>query len=153
MTTISNDKQLRDLINGLDSDRQRTLGGRFAGSLLGITSNTRLQRAIEVASDADSTAEDIAEALKAARAVANDTYTACGRDADWMAQAEHFVARACAAALSPPEQLGAAENPAWKAAMYARMAKNCQMIETGEGEGETENEAQHQYEVAAAFGR
>ena len=149
MATITNDHQLRELINGLDSNRQRMLGGRFAQSVIGITSNSRLQRAAEAASRSDSTEEDIAEALKSARGVANDTYTACGRDADWLAQAEHFVARACAAALSPPEQLGSAGNPAWKAAMYARMAKNCQMIETGQAE--TDNEAQRQYQVAVSF--
>jgi hypothetical protein len=150
MASITNDQQLRELTNGLDADAQRVLGGRFAQSVIEITSSSRLKRAVEVASDPASSEEDMAEALKTARSIANDTYTACGRDADWMAQAEHFVARACAAALTAPEQLGASENPAWKAAMYARMAKNCQMIETGKGE--TDNEAQRQYQVASAAG-
>jgi hypothetical protein len=150
MATITNDQQLRGLINGLDRQSQRVLGGRFAEHVIGITSNSRLERAVEVAVNPDSSDEDLADALKAARGIANDTYTACGRDADWLAQAEHFVARACASALSPPEQLGTAVTPAWKAAMYARMAKNCHMIETGEGEAD--NEAQRQYGLAEAFG-
>ena len=37
-------------------------------------------------------------------------------------------------------------NAAWKAAMQARMAKNCEMME--ENEGEVETEAERQYRIA-----
>ncbi len=63
------------------------------------------------------------------KAYSVQTFTACGRDADWASQAEHFVAAAALAALLPEKQLPATNTVlAWKAAMQARMAKNCEMI-------------------------
>ena len=70
----------------------------------------------------------------------------CGKDTDWLAQADHFVAASAAAALTPADQLAAKTNPAWKAAMQARMAKNCEMMETDEGEAQSE--AERQYHIA-----
>jgi len=147
MVGISNDRELRDALQGLDLDQQRTLAGRFSLSVIGLTQDSRLRRAAEIAADPERTPEDVSEAFRTARSIAVDSYTACGRDADWMAQAEHFVAAACAAALTPKDQLGTGTNPAWKAAMHARMAKNCEMIESGEGS--LDNEAQRQYLIAA----
>ena len=68
------------------------------------------------------------------------------RAPDWLAQADHFVAASAAAALMPPSQLPEKTNPAWKAAVQARMAKNCEMME--EEEGEAESEAERQYRIA-----
>jgi len=89
------------------------------------------------------------DAFKSARSIAGDTSTACGQDTGWTAQAEHFVAAACLAALTPEDQIGKGTNPAWKAAMQARMAKSCEMIETADGA--VDNEAQRQYAIASAF--
>ena len=80
---------------------------------------------------------------------ATQTYTACGSDADWAAQAEHFVATAAAACLAPVEQAGVNSSNAWRAAMQARMAKNCEMILNDEGE--VANEAERQYRIAEAY--
>ncbi len=151
MASISNDRELRDALGGLDLGQQRTLAGRFSLSVMGPTTDRRLRRAAEVAADPKRTPEDVSESFRTARSIAVDTYTACGRDADWLAQAEHFVAAACAAALSPEDQLGAGSNPAWQAAMHARMAKNCEMIESGEGG--VDNEAQRQYLIAGGAHR
>ena len=73
----------------------------------------------------------------------------CGKDADWSAQAEHFVAMAYAAVLTPEPQIITKTNLAWKAAIQARMARNCAMIE--QDHGEVENEAVKQYEIASDF--
>jgi hypothetical protein len=146
MAAISNDQDLRKAIDGLDLAQQRLLAGRFVQSVLSLTTNERLHHAATVATDPKTSADAMSDAFKSARTIAVDTYTACGRDADWMAQAEHFVAAACVAALTPEEQIGKGTNPAWKAAMQARMAKNCEMIESGEGG--VDNEAQRQYTLA-----
>ena len=147
MASISNDRDLREALQGLDLGQQRTLAGRFALSVIGLTRDKRLQHAADVAVDPTRAPEEVSEAFRTARSIAVDSYTACGRDADWLAQAEHFVAAACAAALTPEDQLGTGSNPAWKAAMHARMAKNCEMIESGEGG--VDNEAQRQYRITA----
>lgn len=99
-----------------------------------------------MAMEPDAEDEEREEAYKAAKSIAVQTYTACGRDADWDAQAEHFVASACSAALTPDALITEKQNLAWKAAIQARMAKNCMMI--GSGEGEVDNEAVIQYEIA-----
>jgi hypothetical protein len=56
------------------------------------------------------------------------------------------VAASAAAALAPSARDDAKTNPAWKAAVQARMAKNCEMME--EKEGETDTEAERQYRIA-----
>ena len=65
---------------------------------------------------------------------------------DWLAQAEHFVAAALQAALAPADQLPGRSTAAWKAAMQARMARNCAMIETGQASADSES--QRQYKIA-----
>ena len=87
--------------------------------------------------------------MKAAKSYAVKTYTECGKDTDWLKQADHFVAAAVAAALTPPDQLAAKTNPAWKAAVQARMAKNCELMEKDEGEEETESD--RQYKIASQY--
>ena len=148
MPTISNDSDLRRVIDGLGFEQQRALGVRFAEGVIEFTSDARLKKALQAALDPNITDEELGEAYKSAKAISTATYTACGRDADWMAQAEHFVAASLQAALAPPEQHPGSSTPAWKAAMQARMARNCAMIETGQGG--VDNEAQRQYRIAEA---
>ncbi len=146
MATIDNDRELRDALQGMALDLQRTLAGRFVLSVIDLTGDHRLRRAAEVAANPKSAPEEVEEAFRTARSIAVETYTACGRDADWAAQAEHFVAAACAAALTPEDWLGSGVSPAWKAAMHARMAKSSHMIESGEVS--IDNEAERQYVIA-----
>jgi len=148
MPSISNDNDLRKAIEGLDFEQQRTLGVRFAESVIGFTDDNRLKRALRTALDPESNPEEIEEAYKTAKAISTATYTVCGRDTDWMAQAEHFVAAALQAALAPPELHPGKSTPAWRAAMHARMAFNCAMMESGEAG--VDNEAQRQYQIAHA---
>lgn len=147
--TISNDRELRSALDALSLAQQRTLGARFAQNVSTVTNNSRLLKALEVAITSDSTDQEREDAYKAAKSIAVQTYTSCGRDADWDAQAEHFVASACAATLLPGALLTEKFNPAWKAAIQSRMAKNCLMIESDEGE--MDNEAEKQYKIAEAF--
>jgi len=145
MAKITNDSELRAMIAGLGAKEQRTLGARFANSVASYTQNKQLLAAIEAAMEPDLADDDKEQAYKSAKSISVKTYTACGRDADWMLQAEHFVAAATTAALAPvAEQVGT--NPAWKAAMQARMAQNCAMMESAEAK--VDNEAKRQYEIA-----
>lgn len=147
--TISNDKELRAALDALSLDQQRAIAARFASSVAGLTDNPRLGKVLEIAMEPDSSDHDREDAYKVAKSIAVKTYTACGRDADWSAQAEHFVAAACTAALTPDALIMEKMNPAWKAAIQSRMAKNCMMIEGDEGQ--LENEAQKQYELTEEF--
>ncbi|MEA3275120.1 MAG: hypothetical protein U9Q81_07520 [Pseudomonadota bacterium] len=149
MAEISNDQALRTAIDKLDPQRQRILGAHFVQSVLHLSQDARINRAIEVANNRDASPAELEDAFRAAKGYAVKTYTACGKDTDWLAQADHFVAAAAAAALQPASEGGKEVSRAWKAAIQARMAKNCEMMEQ---EGvEPDTEAQKQYDVAGAF--
>ena len=143
---ITNDQQLRQALNDLPLETQRSLGARFVASVGHLSDNPIIQQGLQVANNPERTAAELEAAYKNAKKLAIDSYTACGRDADWLKQAEHFVAAAIAACLQPQEQRPEQENIAWKAAMQARMARNCEMIE--QDKGEVDNEANRQYAIA-----
>ena len=146
MAAITNDHELRDALNALPPIRQRIIGAKLAESVVHLCKDDRVIRALTAAQNPDSGDTELQDAYKAAKSYATKTYTACGKDTDWLAQADHFVAAAAAAALTPADQLSAKTNPAWKAAVQARMAKNCEMME--EDEGEMQTEAERQYRIA-----
>jgi hypothetical protein len=150
MAKIHNDQELRDALSVLSSDQQRMLGARFARSVIRLARDERLNRAIETALRDDASPGEVEDAYRAAKAYATRTYTDCGKDTDWLAQADHFVAAAAAAALTPEALMAERQNRAWKAAVQARMAANCEMMESDEVVGD-ETEAQRQYAIAAAF--
>jgi hypothetical protein len=148
MPVITNDSELRNAIDALSFDQQQALGIRFAESVADLTTDARLKRALETALAPGADAADRTEAYRTAKAISIATYTVCGHDTNWAEQAEHFVAATLTAALAPADQFAGKGNPAWKAAMQARMARNCAMIETGEGMADTES--QRQYRRASA---
>jgi hypothetical protein len=114
-----------------------------------LVDNPRLMNALKVALLPESSDEELKDAYKVAKSIATTTYTACGRDADWGLQAEHFIAAACAAALTPDALTSENLNIAWKAAIHCRMAKNCLLIESDSIE--VEGEADRQYRLTEAF--
>jgi hypothetical protein len=149
MANIQNDHALRAALNGLSSDQQRILGSRFAESVSRLSKDERVRRAIETGLREDCTPAELEDAFKAAKAYATKTYTDCGKDTDWLAQADHFVAAAAAAALTPDALVAERQNRAWKAAVQARMAVNCELIESDEVPDQSETE--RQYAIANAY--
>ncbi|WP_058558119.1 hypothetical protein [Thiohalocapsa sp. ML1] len=149
MPSISTDQDLRTLLNKLPAEQQRIIGARFAQSMLHLSRDERVNRAIDTALRADATAGELEDAYRAAKAYATKTYTDCGKDTDWLAQADHFVAAAIAAALTPDALLTEKTNRAWKAAMQARMANNCELVEN-DADAHTD-EVQRQYAIADEF--
>lgn len=146
---INNDLELRNALNGLTREQQRLLGARYTEGVAGAVDNPRLMSALKVALLPESSDQEQKDAYKVAKSIATKTYTACGRDADWGLQAEHFAAAACAAALTPDALATENFNAAWKAAIQARMANNCLMIESDAIEAESE--AERQYRVTETF--
>jgi hypothetical protein len=150
MATISNDKQFRDLLEQLPVEQQRRLGLRFAHNLVHLCRDERVKRAIETGLRADASAPELEDAYRAAKAWSTKTYTDCGKDTDWLAQADHFVAAAVATALTPDSMLPDNKtNRAWKAAMHARMANNCELVEA-DGDAHLD-EVNQQYAIATEF--
>ena len=149
MRKISNDHSLHQNLNNLAIEDQRLLAARYVNSVADLAQDQVLLDAIATAMAPDASASSRANAYKNAKSIAIKTYTSCGRDTDWLAQAEHFVAAGCAAALTPADTLSERVNPAWRAAMQARMARNCAMIEADEiDEG---SESQRQYKLTEEF--
>jgi hypothetical protein len=148
-THIANDQQLRQALNDLNAQQQRELGGLYVSNVSHLSGDSRIGRALEAAANSEISAQELEETYKSVKTFATQSYTACGRDADWAAQAEHFVAAAAAACLMPEELPGAKSNCAWRAAMQARMAKNCEMILNDMGE--VANEAEKQYQIAEKY--
>ncbi|RDH82060.1 MAG: hypothetical protein DIZ78_16665 [endosymbiont of Escarpia spicata] len=146
---ISNDQELRKVLDELPTTEQRDLGCRFVVSVRHLSEDPRIGQALEVIAERSGQPDEMLSAYKGVKALSNQTYTACGRDADWAIQAEHFVAAAAVACLLPEGQISNNTNLAWKAAVQARMAKNCEMILNDAGE--VDNEAQKQYAIAEAF--
>jgi hypothetical protein len=150
VATITNDRELRELLERLPLEQQRTVGLRFADSLAHLITNERVKRAIETGLREDAAPTELEDAYHAAKTWAANTYTECGKETDWLAQADHFVAASVAAALMPDKMLpDATTNRAWKAALHARMANNCELVEGGSDAHL--DEVARQYAIATEF--
>jgi hypothetical protein len=73
MATINNDQDLRALLYKLPADQQRIIGARFAQSVVHLSKDERVNRAIETALRADATAGELEDAYRAAKAWATKT--------------------------------------------------------------------------------
>ena len=85
-------------------------------------------------------------AAQAANTARVESFTQCGKETDWTAQAGHFVAKAAVACVRAAE---AGSNLAWDAAMQARLARTCQTV--ADGAGTDNREAEEQYRILEAF--
>jgi len=149
MTAITNDKQLREKLDSLDLEQQRLLAAQFVRNVINLSADKTVEKVLVVAEDASSSEDEQFNAYKLVKTIATKSYTDCGSETDWQEQAEHFVASAAMACLTPESLLAKGKSLAWKTAMQARMAKNCQMIE--QDSGDIDNEAQRQYQMAQDF--
>jgi hypothetical protein len=147
--SIANDQQLKKFLSELSIVEQRQLSADFIESIIALNPDPLIARVIELAREDQTSQLEMEEAYRSIKSLAVNTYTACGADADWKAQAAHFVATAAKACLTPESQLDGKNTLAWKCAMQARMAKNCEMMESESDI--VENEAQKQYQLADNF--
>ena len=152
--TIQNDQEFKQALAKLTIADQRILATQFVENVIHLNRDPLIEGALKVVRDTmhsnsvfDNSDSD--EIYKSIKSLAVNTYTACGGDADWPAQAAHFVATAAKACLTPLEHLGHKNNLAWKCAMQTRMAKNCEMIESDSST--IDNEAQKQYAIVDNF--
>ena len=147
MTEIRNDIEFRQKIESLEPVRQRTLAARFVESVLPFCSDERIGRVVKVATNPQATADELATALRTAKAAVIDSHARCGAECAWKDQAGYFVARAAVAAVSPAGQM--AGGSAWQAAMSSRMAATCRAIDGPEDN--TGQARMEQYRILSEF--
>jgi hypothetical protein len=137
------------MLERLNPEQQRRIGGLFIESVLDLCSDARIRRAVKVAMDADSDEEIREDAFHSAKTYAVSTYTECGRDTDWSRQAAHFVGVATACLLSEEAPPGGGSR-AWRVAMQVRNARNCALIDP-KTDSEINDEAERQRRIADEF--
>lgn len=147
--TIHNDQELKQALSNLSIKEQRILAAHFVANVAHLNPDPLIEHALKEVGEQNLATTELEEIYKSIKSLAVETYTACGNDADWPAQAAHFIATATKACLMPVEQLGNKKNLAWKCAMQTRMAKNCEMIDSDSNI--VDNEAQNQYRITNDF--
>jgi hypothetical protein len=143
---ISNDKEFKAALAALPAARQRQVAARFVERVYPLSNDVRVKAALDVAGRPDISDAELTVVSQAANTARVESFTQCGRETDWTAQAGHFVAKAAVACVKPAE---ADDNLAWEAAMQARMARTCQTV--AEGSGTENREAEEQYRILEAF--
>jgi predicted negative regulator of RcsB-dependent stress response len=143
---ISNDKEFKTALAGLSTAQQRQVAASFVQRVFTLSGDIRIKAALDAAARADVSDAELTVLSGAANTARVESFTQCGKETDWSAQAGHFVAKAAVACVKAAE---AGSNLAWDAAMHARMARTCQTVADGAG---TENvEAGEQYRLLEAF--
>lgn len=146
MVHINNDSEFKAVLSGLALVRQRQVGARFVKNVLALSKDARVERTIDSVSRTSLGDDELDAIYKSAKSACVDSFTRCGSECDWSSQAGHFVAEAAMACIKTP---GSGGNPAWDAAMNARMARTCESIAIGRG---TDNaEAAAQYRILSQF--
>ena len=144
--TINNDKDFKSALANLSISRQRQIAALFVQRVFSLSNDVRIKATLEAASRPDISDAELTVISQAANSARVESFTQCGKETDWSAQAGHFGATAAVACVKAAE---AGASPAWDAAMQARMARTCETVATGEG---TENrEAEEQYRILEAF--
>ena len=150
MSDISNDSDFRQALQVMDPVQQRQVAALFVEHVLALSGDKRLDRVIKTVADADATEDELAGALKSARATTFDHHARCGAEGHWSEQAGYFVARAAVAASTPPAQ-SRAGGPAWQAAMSARMAHTSMLIDDDTSQQTAHTECEWQYQSLSDY--
>ena len=116
----------------------------------GVLVYTKHGKVAKIAGDPDASGEELAAALKTARAVTFDSHARCGAEGHWSDQAGYFVARAAVAATTPPAH-SRAGGPAWQAAMSARMAHTTNLIDDVSNTQSAHTECLWQYQSLSDY--
>ncbi len=144
MRYVSDDTNFRQTLAELDALQQRKLAAIFVEHVLHLSDDKRLISVVKTVADKDASEDELASALKSARAATFDSHTRCGSEGHWSDQAGYFVARAAVAAATAQEQ-SRAGGPAWQAAMSARMAHTSMLIDQSPDQQTAHTECDWQY--------
>lgn len=142
----TNDREFKTKLGALPIAHQRQVAASFVQRVLPLSNDFRIKSALVLAQRSGVSEAELASAYQAANTARVESFTQCGKETDWTAQAGHFVAKAAVACVRPAAE---GENLAWEAAMSARMARTCETVANGEG---TENsEPAEQYRLLSEF--
>jgi hypothetical protein len=126
MSTVSNMKEFKDALESLSDEQQRVLGARFIAEVLDLTENKRLKEIQALAQQVDTSAEDLLTAYSNAQSIAVDlAFHGVMEPINFKKQAEHYLAKACAACLFPMPTSVKQRYRAWNVAHYCREARMC----------------------------
>jgi len=139
---INNDVEFKAALNGLDIHQQRRVAAAFIESVLPLCPDNRVSSVLGMVKRTGISDAELASAYREANSARVELFTQCGKEADWLGQAGHFVAKATLYCVKPPEP---GINLAWEAAMAARMARTCETV--AEGAGTENHEAENQYRI------
>jgi len=145
---VTNDTEFREVLKQLDAAQKREIGALFVDSVRSLTTESRVNRAMQVAHDKNASAEELEDVFKEVKRAMIDSRTRCGADCDWDDQAVHFVARAATAVVAPEGQCKAAD-PMWQVVQSCRMARNCALI--AKDDDSVNPEAETQYQIINNF--
>ncbi len=148
MAQITSDSDFKAAIDALDATQQRVVAGLFVKNVLELCDDGRITHVADIAANPDASDQELADALKTARATTIDCHARCGSEGDWQAQAGYFVARAATAALTPTSQ-SKGGGPAWQAAMSSRMARTSKQIDAEDVS--TNDESASQYKILSDY--
>jgi hypothetical protein len=96
---ISNDKEFKAKLGDLSVAQQRQVAARFVQRVFGLSNDVRVKAALDVALRPDVSEAELTVVSAAANTARVESYTQCGKETDWGAQAGHFVAKAAAACV------------------------------------------------------
>lgn len=147
MSQITNDKEFKQVLQGLDQTQQRVVAGLIVQHVLDLSNDDRLTHVIKTAMDNDASEDELSSALKSAKAATFDSHARCGSESNWTDQAGYFVGRAAVAAMTPLAQ-SKAGGPAWQAAMSSRMAQTSMQIDSDEIHT---NDNEWQYSILSGY--
>jgi len=130
MSKISSNEDFRQALSSLSLTQQRQVGARFVRDVLDLTNNPLVKNGQEIAGKPGVTAEELNNAYHGVHAAYVTTHPCSDLSAlDYAKQAEHFVAEACMACLSPTFHETSTHHLAAKVAMYCQMARTCSAIQ------------------------
>lgn len=148
--SIKNDQEFKQQLSELSIAQQRILAAQFIESVAALNNDPVIARALAIIRSGTYSESELEDIAKHVQSLVVKTYTSCGANADWLAQAAHFVAtaaRTCLQEMLCVDKQQDKKNLAWKCAMQTRMARNCELIESDAKE--VENEALKQYSLMA----
>jgi hypothetical protein len=119
---ISNDKEFKARLGELSAVQQRQVAARFLQRAFTLSNDVRVKAALDMAMRPDISDAELSVVSQAANSARVESYTQCGKETDWSAQAGHFVAKAAASCVRPATE---GQNLAWDAAMQVRVARTC----------------------------
>lgn len=138
---IENNDQFREALKSLNAVEKRIVGALFVLNVESLTTDDRVDEAIEEVQDPNASEEKLEELFKRLKRIFINNSARCGADADWGEQASHFVTRA-AYAVIPVDGKEPDFDSLWLVVQNCRIARSCALISVNDDSPNPEAETQ-----------